>query len=277
MINGITIGADPELFIVDNNNKVISAVGLIPGEKGKPYVADNMPKGFGMEIDNILGEFNIPPVKLRSGFVNNINYMKDYIDNFVKQINPNYGIQCIASRMVDDDQLQSDEAKLFGCMPDYNVYTEKKNKKPNAKNQNLRSAGFHIHIGYDHPAVPESLRMVKLLDIFLGIPSVIIDPDKERRKLYGRAGAFRLTKYGFEYRTLSSYMMSKDSILNLVWDLLTLALNFGGLPNAFDKNQIQYLINESDVEEAKKFLNNFEYIKESHLERVQNFLKTFEV
>ena len=127
MINGITIGADPELFIVDNNNKVISAVGLIPGEKGKPYVADNMPKGFGMEIDNILGEFNIPPVKLRSGFVNNINYMKDYIDNFVKQINPNYGIQCIASRMVDDDQLQSDEAKLFGCMPDYNVYTRSQN------------------------------------------------------------------------------------------------------------------------------------------------------
>ena len=163
------------------------------------------------------------------------------------------------------------------CMPDYNVYTEKKNKKPNAKNQNLRSAGFHIHVGYDHPTVPESLRMVKLLDIFLGIPSVIIDPDKKRRELYGRAGAFRLTKYGFEYRTLSSYMMSKDSILNLIWDLLTLALNFGGLPNAFDKNQIQYIINESDVEEAKKFLNNFEYIKESYLERVQNFLKTFEV
>ena len=63
MIDGVTIGADPELFIVDNNNKVISAVGLIPGEKGKPYVADDMPRGFGMEIDNILGEFNIPPGK----------------------------------------------------------------------------------------------------------------------------------------------------------------------------------------------------------------------
>ena len=112
---------------------------------------------------------------------------------------------------------------------------------------------FHIHIGYNHPAVPESLRMVKLLDIFLGIPSVIIDPDKKRRELYGKAGAFRLTKYGVEYRTLSSYMMSKDSILYLVWDLLTLAENFGGSPNAFDKNQIQHIINESDVEEAKKF------------------------
>lgn len=114
MIDGITIGADPELFIVDNNNKVISAVGLIPGEKGKPYVADDMPKGFGIEIDNILGEFNIPPVTSKRGFITNINYMKNYIDNFVKQINPNYGIQCIASRMVDDDQLQSNEAKLFG-------------------------------------------------------------------------------------------------------------------------------------------------------------------
>lgn len=80
-----------------------------------------------------------------------------------------------------------------------------------------------------------------------------------------------------EYRTLSSYMMSKDSILNLVWDLLTLALNFGGLPNAFDKNQIQHIINESDVEEAKKFLNNFDYIRESGSKYIQNFLKTFEV
>ena len=136
---------------------------------------------------------------------------------------------------------------------------------------------FHIHVGYNRPTVPESLRMVKLLDIFLGIPSVIIDPDKERRKLYGRAGAFRLTKYGFEYRTLSSYMMSKDSILNLVWDLLMLAINFDGLPNVFDKNQIQYIINESDVEEAKKFLNNFDYILESDSKYIQNFLKTFEV
>ena len=136
---------------------------------------------------------------------------------------------------------------------------------------------FHIHVGYDHPSVPESLRMVKLLDIFLGIPSVIIDPDKKRRELYGKAGAFRLTKYGMEYRTLSSYMMSDDYILNLVWDLLISAINFGESPNAFDKNQIQHIINESDVEEAKKFLNNFDYIRESGSMYIKHFLKTFKV
>ena len=119
--------------------------------------------------------------------------------------------------------------------------------------------------------------MVKLLDIFLGIPSVIIDPDKKRRELYGRAGAFRLTKYGFEYRTLSSYMMSKDSILDLICELLIHALEYDGSTLAFDKDQIQHIINESDVEEAKKFLNNFEYIQESDSKCIQNFLKTFEV
>lgn len=71
--------------------------------------------------------------------------------------------------------------------------------------------------------------------------------------------------------------MSKDSILNLVWDLLTLAVNCGGSPNAFDKNQIQHIINESDVEEAKKFLNNFDYIQESSSIYIHDFLKTFKV
>lgn len=71
--------------------------------------------------------------------------------------------------------------------------------------------------------------------------------------------------------------MSKDSILYLVWDLLTLAENFVGSPNAFDKNQIQHIINESDVEEAKKFLNDFEYIQESGSIYIHDFLKTFKV
>lgn len=71
--------------------------------------------------------------------------------------------------------------------------------------------------------------------------------------------------------------MSKDSILYLVWDLLTLAENFGGSPNAFDKNQIQHIINESDVEEAKKFLNDFDYIQKSGSIYINHFLKTFKV
>ena len=114
-IYSYTIGADPELFIVnEKTGKVVSSIGIIPGKKGEPYVSEDMPEGFGLETDNILAEFNIPPVSDELSFINNIQYMKDYIDNFVKQKNPDLGIKCAASMMVDKDQLQSDEAKEFG-------------------------------------------------------------------------------------------------------------------------------------------------------------------
>ena len=115
LANSVTVGADPELFLVNTKtNKVISSIGIIPGLKGEPYHSEDMPEGFGLEIDNILAEFNIPPATTKEAFINNIEYMKGYIDKFVKEKDPNLGIQCIASRNVSPDQLQSDEAKLFG-------------------------------------------------------------------------------------------------------------------------------------------------------------------
>ena len=190
-LRNITVGADPELFIVnEKTGKVVSSIGIIPGEKGNAWKSDDMPEGFGIEVDNILGEFNIPPCKTKEEFINNIEYMKDYIDRFVKEKNPDLGIQCIASREVDEDQLQSDEAKLFGCSPDFNAYTEMENEKPDGESTNLRSAGFHIHIGYDNNDIDTSVQLVKYLDLYLGVPAVIDDPDKKRRSLYGKAGSF---------------------------------------------------------------------------------------
>lgn len=142
MLENITIGADPELFIInEKTGKVVSSIGLIPGTKSNPYVADDMPNGFAMETDNIVAEFNIPPVQNMNEFVNCIEYMKKYIDSFVKDKNPDLGILCAASMEVDDDQLQSDEAKMFGCDIDYNAYTEEPNPKPKGNKTNIRSCG----------------------------------------------------------------------------------------------------------------------------------------
>lgn len=141
-ISKFTIGADPEMFIInEKTGKVISSIGLIPGEKGDPYVAEDMPVGFGMEIDNILAEFNIPPVNNCESFIGCLNYMKNYIRDYVKKINPDYGIKCSAYELVDEDQLQSEEAQQFGCAPDFNAYTEDVNPKPDGASTNGRSAG----------------------------------------------------------------------------------------------------------------------------------------
>lgn len=258
----VTIGADPELFIInEKTKKVVSSVGKIPGEKGNPYVADDMPTGFGLETDNILAEFNIPPVSDEEAFINNIEYMKQYIDKFVKNINPDYGILCAASKTVDKSQLQSPQAQLFGCDVDYNAYTESPNPKPEGSKTNLRSAGFHIHIGYDNPNIDSSLLIVKYLDMYLGVPSVIYDKDKRRRSLYGKAGCFRLTSYGVEYRVLSSAMMKDVETLQFVWRQVNKALaaaSRGG--RLVDPSYAVRAINESDAELAQKIINAYDII-----------------
>lgn len=141
-ITNIKVGSDPELFIVNSKtNKVISSIGLIPGEKNRAYRAPDMPKGYGLQIDNILAEFNIPATNKKEKFINAIEYMKDYIREYVQKTDSDYDIQCIASRDVDEDQLQHPIAKLFGCDVSYNAYTEDENPKPDGERGTLRSAG----------------------------------------------------------------------------------------------------------------------------------------
>lgn len=261
LVKNVTLGADPEMFIIDTakSNKVISSVGMIPGKKGEPFIDKNWLEGFGLETDNVLAEFNIPPCTKKSEFVSNIEFMKDYVRQFVKKICPTYDIQCIASREVEADQLTTPESMEFGCDADYNVYTEEINQKPVCDNKKLRSAGFHIHIGYDGFNTVTSCHLVKMLDVFLGIPSILVDTDTKRRSLYGKAGNFRLQPWGVEYRVLSSFMMSNESLINSVFDNTFKAImlyNEIGLLEV-DYNLVQHIINDNDKTEAKKFIKKY--------------------
>lgn len=289
-LNNITIGSDPELFLINTKTgKVVSSIGIIPGFKGDAWRSKDMPKGFGLQIDNILAEFNIPPVDLspsgctgETTFINNIDYMKDFIRKYVKEKNPDLDILCAASQIVDEDQLQSPEALEFGCSPDYNVYTERPNPSPEVPKDGLRSAGFHIHIGYDKPNTESSLFLVRCLDITLGLMSTLLDDDDQRRKLYGKAGAFRLTPYGVEYRVLSSYFLSEDDLLSLVWDgVLTATQILYYNESRLDRiianvGSVDQIINERDIQKATQFLkeisSKINYTK-SYTDRIFNFQK----
>lgn len=252
-----TIGADPEMFIINTKTEeVVSAIGLIPGEKGKPWVDPNWFEGFGLEIDNILAEYNIPPVSSKEDFISAINFMKDYIDSYVKKVNPDLGILCASSKMVAEDQLDNPIAKLFGCCPDFNCYTGAPNPRPKGEKTNLRSAGFHVHYGYENPDIDTSVMMVKYFDVFLGLMSLFFDTDRKRRSLYGKAGCYRLTAYGVEYRTLSSKMGESDRTLGLIYDgvvAATQALEIGLGINC--EQDIITAINNSDVQMARLILS----------------------
>lgn len=149
-----------------------------------------MPKGFGVELDCILGEFNIPPCTSLNDFVGSIQYMKNWIRNWVKQYDINLDICCKASMPVPEDQLLDPRANEIGCMSDYNAYTERENDKPNGYPNNTRVSGFHIHVGYSNPDFDTSIKLIKFFDLCCGVPSMLYDDDTFRRTLYGKAGSF---------------------------------------------------------------------------------------
>lgn len=130
-----------------------------------------------------------------------------------------------------------------------------------AARTNLRSAGFHIHVGYPENNIDTSLTMLRYIDAFVGLPSILYDTDTERRSLYGKAGCFRLQKYGFEYRTLSSYWIGNPSRLRFIWRQLMFALcAYERGWNLPDGDLVRNTINNNDVETAKRILTEYEMI-----------------
>lgn len=258
-IEKFTVGADPELFIGNvESGEIVSAIGLIPGHKGNPYKPDDMPEGFGLQTDNILAEFNIPPVIGRHDFVHHIEYMKNYIDSYVKKKKSNLGVFCMSSSHVASKHLRSKQAQMIGCDRDLNAYTEEMNPKISQFPDNQRVSGLHIHCGYPNPNIEDSIKLVKYFDMYIGLPSILIDTDLERRRLYGKAGSFRVTPYGLEYRVLGGFMMSTPDNLAFIWDQLEKAINaFNNDLPLISPNTVQAVINCSDQERAKSLIERY--------------------
>jgi len=139
--NRYTIGSDPELFLFNKKtNKVVSAIEKIPGCKEEPF-KEGLPEGFGLQTDNILAEFNIPPVTNEESWVDNIEFMKNFIRQIAQNIDENFDILCQASSKVPLKELKHPQAKEFGCDPDFCIYTAGPNEVGKAAKTSLRSAG----------------------------------------------------------------------------------------------------------------------------------------
>ena len=95
--------------------------------------------------------------------------------------------------------------------------------------------------------------------MYLGIPSLLYDSDKQRRSLYGKAGSFRLQPWGLEYRSLSSAMMSSAEYLEFVYNQVAKAIYaYNKLYQLIDYNTIQICINNSDVALARQLVNTYQ-------------------
>lgn len=211
------IGADPEIFVRDQEGNLVSAYGMIEGTKDEPKEIE-----FGaVQVDGMALEFNIDPVETPSDFSQRIQLVMSQLQDMLPA-GHTFAIEPTAEFGKEYIDAQPEIARDLGCNPDYNAYTGLANEKPNVE-MPFRTASGHIHIGWTEDMDPfdpghfEACRMLtKQLDIMLGVPSLLWDTDKQRRTLYGKPGAFRPKPYGCEYRVLSNVWLTDVRLMNFV-------------------------------------------------------------
>lgn len=223
----ILIGADPELWIVDNKTgKPISAEGLFEGTKANPYKVEHG----AIQVDGMAAEFNINPANNAYEFTRNILSVLCALRDEIARRNPDldfsFSFASVAHFGAKYIQAQPEHAKELGCTPDFNAYEGgEANPTPDA-DMPFRTASGHIHVGWgedfdvlNREHIEACCMFSKQMDCFVAGPMLSLEgaDGKIRRELYGKAGAFRPKPYGVEYRTTSNVWLSDVGLISKVF------------------------------------------------------------
>jgi hypothetical protein len=248
------VGCDLEYAVMDDKEHFIPA-GLLPinGTKGFP---DPYQTG-GIEIDCTAVELTFPPAATADAWVENIlrhlNFARDKYRSFGKLVTK-------PSVFFEESVLKRTRfADMMGCSPDYNAWTGEQNPLP-IPHKNLRAYGGHVHIANG------SVNTVKACDLTLGMWTTIKDSDTDRRKMYGKAGAYRMKPYGVEYRVMSNHWCDNENDLRQVWDLVQLARRIAPKVDTLVETfggpvEIQGIINFNAKMKARNILKSVGYTR----------------
>lgn len=275
----LSVGTDPEFMIVDRSGNYVSAIGILRANK-----ENRKPLGNGHKIfyDNVLAEFNIKTSYSETELISNLKDCFQQAANLLR----GYILTPQASQTYPATQTKHQDAQVFGCDPEYCAYDMAQLQPPTCEpGNNFRSAGGHIHLGYDKEAWPlltpitDEDRMqrdwgriwvVRMMDLFVGLPSLLIDHDPTsaaRRRLYGKAGTHRpKEEYGVEYRATSNFWLQSPRLTSLVYRLSEFAVNFvrtrgheklwkdESTCTGYDVKQLRDTIDNSDVRTARSLM-----------------------
>lgn len=244
------LGTDPEVFLQNKSGKHIAINGFINANKWAPLQIDDLPTGFTLQEDNVALEYGIPPAASADEFVSHIQTV---MEESRKWLPSDLDFSKLSCTVFEDDQLRHPLSQVFGCEPDFNVYTRKPNPSPCPPNPNMRSAGGHIHV--ETKLDPNEVG--KAMDLYLAVPSVLMDTGHERKKMYGNAGAVRYKPYGVEYRTLSNFWIFSPKTIRWVWSQTARALaavKEGKLPSKKQQQQVVGCINNDNKTMAKALI-----------------------
>jgi len=232
-----TIGTDPEFFVKDVfTDKIVSAAGIFSCTKKNPlsqWKGDNKSGTYGtflISTDNVAMEIAAPYQSTLNRFQASVRMSKEILQQFIKGRNLELVLNK-NSHMFNTEDLMHPDAQVFGCDPDFCVYTLKYKRPPSSKVldkkglSNLRTVGAHIHIGWKEKNYKiDKIILGRILDHQIGLWSIPYDPPFPRRVLYGRAGSIRLKTYGIEYRTPGNFWVSSDDMVKEIYERVKASL-----------------------------------------------------
>lgn len=274
-----TFGADPELFLFDKRlNRVVSSIPILKRDKHNPI---ELGRGSKLYADNALVEIAFAPSNTKQDFINSLRTVfaetKKRLGNrytLLPQAVHRYKKSELKDRLVYIENGRKKEMTAWdiGCNPNFDIYRHAANM-PKPFKDGMRTGSFHLHLGNkNYKTEPNGLLVpdfskaeaVKLMDIFVGVSSILFDKDETapaRRKLYGKAGEFRPTPYGVEYRVLGNFALRSPELVSLVFDLTNHALSYmvkgnqNQILGKIDANRVIKTINNNDKKMAMKILS----------------------
>lgn len=251
----ILVGCDPEVF-VKQGGLFRSAHALIKGDKKNPQ---RVPNG-AVQVDGLALEFNIDPVSTEEDFAYKVS---DVLKTMTLMV-PDYEVVVTPVAHFEPEYMRAQpaEALELGCDPDYNAWSGAVNIKPNG-DRPMRTAAGHVHIGWTDGASLENAdhinschAVIRQMDFYLGLPSLVYDADVLRREMYGKAGCYRPKSYGVEYRTLSNAWLKSEALMKWVFrNTLAGMQSVMAGDNLSEKyGDIQAIINSSDKAAAMEII-----------------------
>lgn len=276
----ITLGADPERFVMDARTRaVIPVCGWLGGTKHAPeqlYSSlGKIVKGYKVQEDNIMAEYNIPPAQGIREFIQNIHTGEQLLQERIYKENPEYILYPYNyARLRRSVLAQHEGALTFGCSPEFDAYEEGAECERVSSDalivadtvewpdpEEMRYAGGHLHLGITSKGkyaadIPHYV-FAAFCDASIGLRSLRYDRQGGRRKLYGQAGRYRPTKYGIEYRVLSNYWVTSFERTSVVAEhAFTLMATLANNTVAY----VQNLFDEIPWMEVREAINTENYI-----------------
>ena len=264
-IKSWTAGGDPEFYVMNKlTGEIVSGIGYVGGEKSEPLILDEN-TGITRTEDNVLFEAQFPPVTCVEDWCKMYKIIQEKGNELLSE----YDMQLVtgSSHIFPDEQLAHPAARMFGCSASMNAYTRDIQYTCGPEEAgNLRSVGNHLHVGTTDEINEEDVfNLMKVLDLFLGVPSVLIDQDKQRRQLYGKAGECRMRVIGdavvMEYRTLGGNMLADEELIRWTYTQMEAAIEFfnrGNFDELFaSENDIVDCINNCDEQLAQTLVQKF--------------------